>query len=57
MRTWNATNGKTGPTLTGHTDPVKAVAVTPDGQWQISGGDQAPPIGRPNILPTVDRIL
>lgn len=37
MRTWNTTTGEPGPTLTGHTNSVTAVAVTPDGQWLAVG--------------------
>ncbi|MCK9898104.1 WD40 repeat domain-containing protein, partial [Frankia sp. AgB32] len=39
VRIWNRDTGTEHTTLTGHTSTVLSVAVTPDGQQIISGGD------------------
>ena len=37
MRIWDVVTGRERATLTGHTGPVTAVAVAPDGSWLASG--------------------
>ena len=39
MRIWDAATGQERAILKGHTGPVSAVAVAPDGSWLASGGD------------------
>jgi hypothetical protein len=37
---WDLETGRqVGPDLTGHTEPVRAATVTPDGQEIVTGGD------------------
>ena len=38
MRIWDPATGQQRATLTGHTGPVSAVAIAPDGTWLASGG-------------------
>ena len=38
MRIWDAATGAQRAVLTGHTGPVTAVAIAPDGTWLATGG-------------------
>jgi WD40 repeat protein len=39
VRTWDPTTGQQRAELTGHTGPVNAVAITPDGTWLATAAD------------------
>ena len=38
VRIWDPATGQQRATLTGHTGPVTAVAIAPDGTWLASAG-------------------
>ncbi|MFD0035415.1 WD40 repeat domain-containing protein [Streptomyces sp. NPDC055059] len=41
MRLWDRASGKQTATLIGHTEPVLGVAVSPDGTWLATTGNDA----------------
>src|SRR5262249_25230282 len=45
VRVWGPASGKEVSRLTGHTDTVRGISVTPDGQYAVTAG--ADPPGRP----------
>jgi WD40 repeat protein/serine/threonine protein kinase len=47
LRLWDVGTGKDLHTFTGHTQPIAAVAISPDGRLAISGGGTQPKLGPP----------